>query len=322
MTNILKKYWWAILGEGLLVLVLAAVSNFSTTNSAKLLSIESAESILAINKTSIYVLNNKRIVKLPSTSSGGVFSIIDSDVTYASASSDKNKIYYTKGVGIASKSFVFDVLSGSTKEYQAYDEFFWKNNAGQFVKYQSGKSTILSEALAGEFSNLPYSGFVSYSGIVLGNPYDEPLDADESGYQWTVVNKNSASFKSLDIQDYKDETSPWVSGDYLLYINKKDQTVFIDNKNQRKTISQPILPSRITTAAGASQYFVGVDSKPGYINISSLNLTDGQVKLQKKVDVSGLLKKEGLNLENIKEVYFSDDSLYVLIGSKIMRIAL
>lgn len=321
MMNILKKYWWAILGAGLLVLVLAAVSNFSTNNSAKLLSIESAESILTINKTSIYVLNNKRIVKLSSTSSGGVFSIIDSDVTYASVSSDKNKIYYTKGAGIASKSFIFDVLNSSTKEYQAYDEFFWKNSAGQFVKYQSNKSSILSESLAVEFSNLPYSGFVSYSGIVLGNPYDEPLDADESSYQWTVVNKNSASFKSLDIQDYKDETSPWVSGDYLLYINNKDQTVIINNKNQRKPLDQLILQSKMTTMAGDNQYFVS-SSKPGYIDISSLKLADGQVKLQKKVDVSGLLKKEGLGLENIKEVYSSDNSLYVLIGSKIMRIAL
>lgn len=320
MKSILKKYWWAILGAGLLVLVLAAVSNFSTNNSAKLLSIESAESILTINKTSIYILNNKRIVKLPGASSGGVFSIIDSDVTYASVSSDKNKIYYTKGGGVASKSFIFDVLNGNIKEYQAYDEFFWKNSAGQFVKYQSGKSTILSESLAVEFSNLPYSGFISYAGVVLGSSGGE--SPETQGYRWVVVNKASASFSTLDILDYKDETAPWVSGDYLLYINNKDQTVVIDNANQRKTISQPILPSRITTAAGASQYFVSVDSKPGYINISSLNLAEGQVKLQKKVDVGGLLKKEGLSLENIKEVYFWDDSLYVLIGSKIMRITL
>lgn len=320
MKNILKKYWLVLVGVGLLVLAIAAVSNFSTNNSAKLLSIESTESILTINKTSIYVLNNKRIVKLPSTSSGGVFSIIDSDVSYASVSSDKNKIYYTKGVGIASKSFIFDVLSGNTKEYQAYDEFFWKNSAGQFVKYQSGKSAILSESLSVEFSALPYSSFISYAGLVLGS--SNIGSPETQGYRWVVVNKASASFSTLDILDYKEETAPWVSGDYLLYINNKDQTVVIDNKNQRKTISQPILPSRITTTAGSSQYFVGVDSKPGYINISSLNLTDGQVKLQKRVDVSGLLKKEGLNLENIKEVYFSDDSLYVLIGSKIMRITL
>jgi len=320
MMNTLKKYWWVIFVAGLLVTALVAVSSFSSNSSAKLLSIESAETILAINKTSIYVLNNKRIVKLPSSSSGGVFSIIDSDVTYASASSDKNKIYYTKGVGITSKSFIFDILNSSTKEYQAYDEFFWKNNAGQFVKYQSGKSTVLSESLSTELSALPYSSFISYAGLVLGSP--NTGTPETQGYRWVVVNKASASFSTLDILDYKEETAPWVCGDYLLYINNKDQTIVIDNKNQRKTISQPILPSRITTAADASQYFVSVDSKPGYINISSLNLADGQVKLQKKVDVSGLLKKEGLSLENIKEVYFSDDSLYVLIGSKIMRIAL
>ena len=320
MMNILKKYWWAILGAGVLLIGLVIVNNFSSANSPKLLDVESAESILVIRDTSIYVLNNKRIVKLPSTSSGGVFSIIDSDVTYASASLDKNKIYYTKGVGISSKSFIFDVLNSSTKEYQAYDEFFWKNNAGQFVKYQSGKSAILSETLSVEFSALPYSSFISYAGLVLGS--SNIGSPETQGYRWVVVNKASASFSTLDILDYKEETAPWVCGDYLLYINNKDQTIVIDNKNQRKTISQPILPSRITTAAGASQYFVSVDSKPGYINISSLNLVDGRVKLQKGVDVSSLLKKEGLSLENIKEVYFSDDSLYVLIGSKIMSIPL
>lgn len=214
MMNILKKYWWVLFGAGLLVTALVAVSNFSSNSSAKLLSIESAESILAINKTSIYVLNNKRIVKLPSTSSGGVFSIIDSDVTYASASSDKNKIYYTKGVGLASKSFIFDILNSSTKEYQVYDEFFWKNNAGQFVKYQSGKSSVLSESLSTELSALPYSSFISYAGLVLGS--SNTGTPETQGYRWVVVNKASASFSTLDILDYKVETAPWVSGDYLL----------------------------------------------------------------------------------------------------------
>jgi hypothetical protein len=177
---------------------------------------------------------------------------------------------------------------------------------------------------------LPYSGFISYAGIVLGGPNNESLDAYEGGgYRWegigyrrTTINKDSADFKSLLIQDYKDETAPWVNGDYLLYINNNDQTVIINNKDQRKPLNKLITQSKITTMTGDNQYFIDFDSKPGYININSLNLSDGQVKLVKKVDVSGLLKKERLKLKNIKEVYGANNSLYILIGSKIMRIPL
>lgn len=309
------------MGVGLLIIGLAVIGSFSSASSPKMLKVDSTESILAISDTSIYILNDKKIIQLPASGEGQDFSVIDSGVSFASSSPSKNKIYYQKGLDRNSKAFIFDISSNNTKEYQPPDEFFWKKDAGQFVSYQSNKSSILSESLAVEFSNLPYSGFISYAEIVLGSPNDESLDADESGYRWAIINKDSASFKSLDIQDYKEETATWVNGDYLLYINNNDQTVIINNKNQRKPLNQLVAQSKMTTTAGDKQYFVS-SSKPGYIDINSLNLSDGQVKLQKKVDVSALLKSDGLSLENIKQVYSANNSLYILIGSKIMRIPL
>jgi hypothetical protein len=319
MRDIIKKYKIIIIIFTIFAIIAFGSAFIGSQSSAKLLPAESVDSIAAINSSNIYILNNQKLIKLPSSGDSKNFQIIDSDITFSSTSPDQNKIYFTKGDKESAKSYIFDIKSNKIKQYDLYDEFFWQGSAGRFVDFNGGESTIYNEALSAEYSDLPFPSYTSYANIILGSTVTETPESQ--GFKWQVINQQSASFKSLSILDFEEETAPWVIGNYMLYLNNENSTTVVNNQNQKKIINFIIPQENMTSSDSKTQYFISSD-KVGIININSINLDNAQPKLIKKTNISSILNKEKSNLADVKQVYYYSNNLYIVLGDKIVRISL
>ena len=318
MMKMSRKYWWIIIGLIVLILIAVILNLSGLGASAKVLQIESADSILSINSSSIYISNNKKIIKLPLNEPGKSFDVIDSDITLTNTSASSNKVYYVKGESSNSKSYIFDTTSNSIKEYTLYDEFLWVGNDGKFVDLSGGTATILNESLGIDYKNLPYPSYNSFARILLGSTVTQTPETQ--GYKWNVINQESAGFKNLSIENYKEETSPWSSGEYMLYTNSDDKLAIINNKGDIKTIDVLIDKKRLTNNDNDNQYYV--EASQSILTIKALNLSAGSISDFKKINIASVLNANKLSTAEIRQVYYYNNSLYILISNKIMKVNL
>lgn len=300
----------------LVSVVIVFVYFFFTKNPVKLLPLSGVDSLLALDN-SLYFSSDKKIMAF-SLTKGGSSSLIASDTTSVIPSPGGAKIYFSTGAGKTAKTYIITTDDASKKERSLPDEFFWKNNEGLFVEYVGPLSNIYSETKEKQYADLPFYSFISFAGIVLGSEGSET--PEDQGYKWKVVNKFSAPFNTIEILDYKEETAPWITADYLLYINSNNNLVSINKKGQRKTINSQIDKALLTSSPGDLQYFI--DPSGDEIKIKSVNLSNGKISDIKSVNIGDLAKKNKINTSAITQVYEKNNVLYLLIDKRILSVNL
>ncbi len=313
MMELLKKYWWivAIISIGLIAAYI--IGNYSSVK-IDVLPVSSADSLITINNNNIYFTNNKKLLSLPTKGSSKDINILDSDITNDSSSPEGNKIYYLKGSNSLSKSHILDTTTGNNKEYRLYDAIFWQNNDARFVEYNDNSASIYSEAGNKILPGLKYPSFISFAGTIYGSINSETPELQ--GYNWKSINSNN----TIQILNNSEESAPWTTAKYLLYLDTDNKFNIINSQGKKTTFGAKITQNLITSNDGDNQYYISQDGSK--ITINSINLSNGQAEKVLSTDLKSIAEKNNFDSNLIKKAIEKDKTLYLLVDTKILRIKL
>ncbi len=270
--------------------------------------------ILSINKGAIYYVDGFNIIKSNIQQTDTTYELIDEGTASYSISPELNKFYFSKGVAKNSKTYLYSTDDDTKREYGLYDSYFWFGNDLRLVQLFSGTSNILDENLKVQYSKLPFGVYESYSKIILGSINTE--SPEFQGYKWEVVNRQSAKFKSLVINDEGEISEPWPNGDYLLYNNINDNLVVINNQAEKSVFNYLLTDKNISNGSGSNRYFSDISN--GKIIIGNINLNNGSKNIIKEYSlqqISGSIDTK----DGISQVLYKDSFLYVVVGGKVLR---
>lgn len=274
--------------------------------------IDNITKILSIKNDKIYYLNDNVLVVRNLNNNPQDILVISNDISLASPSISQNKIAYIGKISKDSKMNILDIDSNQVTTQPLYSSFFWQVDNLKLVDTKNSRSNIINNGKV-EYSNLPFSDFISYSNLILGSPLDQ--NPETNGYSWQIINPPNNSFKGISISDAS--SVPWVVGNFILYINNSNRLVRISNSGEFKNLNIDVSNSSITNQNKDDQYFV--KQKDNKIEINSINLNNGNITNVKTVTIN----EKDINLSvGISQTYTDGESLYLLISNKILVVKL
>lgn len=312
----MKKTHYKTIGMIIITLIVVIVITWlfiSPKKYSKILPIENVTNILSIKNNLIYYLNGDVLIARQLNSESEDFTVIGKDISLAQSSLGHSKILYIGKVTKDSKINVLDIESNQQTNSPMYDSFFWQIDNLKLVDTNSnGLSSIISDGKI-EYSNLPYSDFMSYSNLILGTLIKD--NPELVGYRWQIINPPDNSFKQLIINNFT--TKPWVVGNYLLYRDNEGILVRVNNKGDSLRLNKRINQSEITNNNSTLQYYVEVNGNN--LDINAINLDDGSITKIKTIQVDDKV----ISLSSgVSQTYENDKVLYILVNNKVMVVDL